>query len=194
MAGTKKESVKCQICGLEKRPDEVVPAELVKPDISGLIQKDHPGWRKDGYICRTDLNSYRGKYVQYILETEKGDLSVLEQDVLDSLKKQELVSENLNVEFEQQLTFGERLADAIASFGGSWRFISIFAGVLVIWITINSIVLLIRPFDPFPFILLNLILSCLAAIQAPIIMMSQNRQESKDRPQGRARLPCQSES
>jgi uncharacterized membrane protein len=73
------------------------------------------------------------------------------------------------------------MADGVASFGGSWRFIIIFASILVIWIALNSFLLLKRPFDPYPFILLNLVLSCLAAIQAPVIMMSQNRQESKDR-------------
>ncbi len=78
-------------------------------------------------------------------------------------------------------TFGEKVADKIASFGGSWTFMGFFAGFLIIWITINSMVAFWKPIDPYPFILLNLLLSCLAAIQAPIIMMSQNRQEAKDR-------------
>lgn len=78
-------------------------------------------------------------------------------------------------------TFGEKLADQVASFGGSWKFIILFFTLLVVWIIINSIAFLMKPFDPYPFILLNLILSCLASIQAPIIMMSQNRQEVKDR-------------
>jgi uncharacterized membrane protein len=98
-----------------------------------------------------------------------------------SLKEQETISKNINTEFERRLTFGERVADRVAEFGGSWRFIISFFFVLVAWIAINSIVLLLRPFDPYPFILLNLVLSCLAAIQAPIILMSQNREESKDR-------------
>ena len=79
------------------------------------------------------------------------------------------------------MTFGQRLSDKIASFGGSWKFIIIFFFILVFWISVNSLILAFKPFDPYPFILLNLILSCLAAIQAPIIMMSQNRQEAKDR-------------
>ncbi|MEX1313730.1 MAG: DUF1003 domain-containing protein [Desulfotignum sp.] len=79
------------------------------------------------------------------------------------------------------MTLGEALADRIATFGGSWRFILFFGFVLMFWILINTIALAARPFDPYPFILLNLILSCLAAIQAPVIMMSQNRQEAKDR-------------
>jgi uncharacterized membrane protein len=88
---------------------------------------------------------------------------------------------SVSIEFEQQLTFGERLADKIAEFGGSWRFIIIFFVILSLWIAINSLTLILKPFDPYPFILLNLILSCLASIQAPIIMMNQNRQEDKDR-------------
>jgi uncharacterized membrane protein len=82
---------------------------------------------------------------------------------------------------EALTSFGERLADRVAEFGGSWRFIITFGLVLVIWIGINSLVLLWRPFDPYPFILLNLVLSSIAALQAPVIMMSQNRQEAKDR-------------
>jgi uncharacterized membrane protein len=91
------------------------------------------------------------------------------------------LSKNINAEFEQNLTFGERLADKIADFGGSWNFIVIFGGVLLLWVAVNSMILIWRPFDPYPFILLNLVLSGLAAVQAPIIMMSQNRQEAKDR-------------
>ncbi len=79
------------------------------------------------------------------------------------------------------MTFGQRLADKVAEFGGSWNFILIFLGILVVWIVANSIALMRKPFDPYPYILLNLVLSCLAAIQAPVIMMSQNRQEAKDR-------------
>jgi len=91
------------------------------------------------------------------------------------------VSRNPNVEEEEMLTFGQRIADKVASFGGSWTFILLFAAVLAVWVVINSTALLARHFDPYPYILLNLFLSMLAAIQAPVIMMSQNRQTSKDR-------------
>ncbi|WP_234631888.1 DUF1003 domain-containing protein [Agrobacterium vitis] len=84
-------------------------------------------------------------------------------------------------ENERPLRFGDRASDAVASFGGSWRFIIIFSIILVAWMAINSIGLFLRPFDPYPYILLNLLLSCVAAMQAPIIMMSQKRQEEKDR-------------
>ncbi|MCK9182752.1 MAG: DUF1003 domain-containing protein, partial [Fibrobacteraceae bacterium] len=82
---------------------------------------------------------------------------------------------------KEKMRMGDFVSDKVASFGGSWKFIIFFLIVLILWIIINSIVLLQKPFDPYPFILMNLILSCIAAIQAPIIMMSQNRQEKKDR-------------
>ena len=112
---------------------------------------------------------------------EKGELSRLDREVLQSLKEQETVSENLNLAFEKDLTPGQYIADRVAAFGGSWTFIIIFFIVLVLWMATNSALVLAKPFDPYPFILLNLVLSCLAAIQAPIIMMSQNRLEARDR-------------
>src|SRR6202008_4735395 len=96
-------------------------------------------------------------------------------------EEQEVVSKDWNAGAEASLTFGQRVADRVAEFGGSWSFILSFGVVLVIWIVVTSIPLLARPFDPYPYIPLNLLLSCLAALQAPIIMMSQNRQEARDR-------------
>jgi uncharacterized membrane protein len=110
-----------------------------------------------------------------------GELSALEEDVLRSLRDQELVTERGALELDPDLTFGEKLSERMAAFGGSWKFILGFAGMLVVWIIVNSVVLATRPFDPYPFILLNLILSCLAALQAPVIRMSQNRQQARDR-------------
>ena len=92
-----------------------------------------------------------------------------------------MLSENIEPEIESELIIGQKLADRIATFGGSWTFIIIFFSFLLVWMCINIWVLATKPFDPYPFILFNLILSCLAAIQAPIIMMSQNRKEQKDR-------------
>ena len=101
--------------------------------------------------------------------------------MVHSLREHELLSANVDLQFERAWSFGERLADRIAAFGGSWTFLTCFGAFVGLWITMNSLVLLWRPVDPYPFILLNLVLSCVAAIQAPIIMMSQNRQEAKDR-------------
>src|SRR5437879_1052974 len=91
------------------------------------------------------------------------------------------VTRNVNVEEEERLTFGQRVADKVATFGGSWTFIILFGAVLAVWVVVNTFLLVAHPFDPYPYILLNLFLSMLAALQAPVIMMSQNRQSSKDR-------------
>jgi uncharacterized membrane protein len=119
--------------------------------------------------------------VESLLESERGEITSLEREVLRSLQQHELLSANPEAESESQWTRGERLADRIATFGGSWVFILVFFGFIAGWIATNIWLLGNRPLDPYPFILLNLMLSCLAAIQAPIIMMSQNRQDAKDR-------------
>jgi len=175
------ETVTCQICKKQKKIEEVYPADIVRKPVVEIITKAHPDWSSGGYICFQDLNHFRSVYVQSVIEADKGELSDTEKHVIKSLKEQELLSKNLNVEYDRQLTFGEQMADKVADFGGSWRFIGIFAAILFIWVLLNSFVFFWKPFDPYPFIFLNLILSCLAAIQAPVIMMSQNRQEAKDR-------------
>jgi uncharacterized membrane protein len=157
------------------------PGILVRPVIAELIQGEVGRWSEKGWICSEDLQKYRHEYVRSLLEAEKGELTVLDEEVLESLSQQEILSRNPDEELQSALTRGQRLADRIASVGGSWTFITWFVVVLFVWIVINSIALLSRPFDPYPYILLNLVLSCLAAIQAPVIMMSQNRQESRDR-------------
>jgi uncharacterized membrane protein len=171
----------CPICGNQRPARSTVHGEMVRPAIAELIVREHPSWSVAGTLCTECLDRYRADYVQDVLETGKGELSQLEQDVVSSLREEELLSADLNTQFDQQLTLGQRVADHVAEFGGSWAFIGIFAAVMVVWMAINSFALLRQPFDPFPFILLNLVLSCLAAVQAPVIMMSQNRQEAKDR-------------
>jgi len=100
---------------------------------------------------------------------------------MDAIKNNAILSENIQDDLEAELTVGQKIADRVAAFGGSWTFIITFFSFIIVWMIINIWFLASKPFDPYPFILLNLILSCLAAIQAPIIMMSQNRQEQKDR-------------
>ena len=175
------ETVVCQVCKKEKTPNQVFPSELVDGGIAKTIRKHCPDWSSSGFICVSDLNRLRTEYVQDILKTEKGELSAIDTEVVKSLREHELVSRNINAEVERQLTLGERLADKIAEFGGSWHFILGFAGVFLVWIAVNSVLIFRQLFDPYPFILLNLVLSGLAAVQAPIIMMSQNRQEDRDR-------------
>lgn len=171
----------CAICGKTFPAREVMSGELVQRDVNAEILRKNPAWTTDQYICKADLNLCRSSYVHSLLESEKGELSSLELAVVQSLREHELLSQNIDAGYEQDWSFGERLADRIASFGGSWAFLICFGIFLFLWILMNSLLLLWRPLDPYPFIFLNLILSCLAAIQAPVIMMSQNRQEAKDR-------------
>jgi uncharacterized membrane protein len=119
--------------------------------------------------------------VDEVLRQERGELTELDRQVAHSLAQGELVSQNVEDDLREARTLGERLSDGLARFGGSWIFLIAFGVVLLIWITINWAEGQQRAFDPYPFILLNLVLSCPAAIQAPIIMMSQRRQETKDR-------------
>lgn len=171
----------CQICGKSIKGEDLFPIALIDKSLRDFIGKKYPDCNLNGYICKSDLNSARLQYVEGILKKERGSLSSIEKKFINNLKEQETVTKNINIEFEEQLTLGQKLSDKLASFGGSWKFIIIFGAFLFLWIIINTIVIFSRHFDPYPFILLNLILSCLAAIQAPVIMMSQNRQEAKDR-------------
>ncbi len=171
----------CRICGKSKPFAELVPGDVVRPAIVERIRQERPDWSAGDYICLADLNRFRAEYVQSLLEKEKGELSTLEQSVVESLARHETLSSDVEDKFQKALTLGERMADHVADFGGSWGFITLFGGFIVIWMIVNTWLLATRPFDPYPYILLNLVLSCLAAIQAPIIMMSQNRQEARDR-------------
>jgi uncharacterized membrane protein len=179
--GTPIKTFVCPICNVAKPSGEGRPAALVHGPVGELIRREHPDWDESHLICQSCLNGFRMNYVEGALKTQRGGLTSLEEAVLDSLKDQGVLARNVDAEYAKALTFGDRLSDGIAAFGGSWRFIIIFMSILAVWIAINSYVLLARPFDPYPFILLNLVLSCVAAMQAPVIMMSQNRQEAKDR-------------
>lgn len=172
---------RCAICGQTKPANELLPITLVRPAIAQLLHRDFPQLSATSLICNTDRAIYQARYVQYVLETEKGAMSSLEEEVIQSLRDHDLITTNLEAEFTSELTFGQRLSDRLAAFGGSWSFLISFGCVMLLWIVINTWAFLREPFDPYPFILLNLVLSCLAAIQAPVIMMSQNRQEAKDR-------------
>lgn len=175
------ELLPCAICGRRFERRQLVSGAVVRPSIADTIRLDHPDWSDESSICKPDLTRYRGRYVHSLLESERGELTNLDREVLESLREHETLAENVDLAFEREWTFGERLSDRIAAFGGSWAFMIWFGALITLWIGANSLVWFWYPLDPFPFILLNLILSCLAAVQAPIIMMSQNRQEAKDR-------------
>ncbi len=171
----------CELCGKKFSTKELYPLPFVRHTVLATAKKTTPELRLDGFICYPDLRKISSLHFEEALSQEKGVLTDLEKEVLLSLKEHDVLTENVNKEFETNLTFGQKLADKIAKFGGSWAFISFFGIVLVVWMTINTIHLFEQPFDPYPFILLNLVLSCLAAVQAPVILMSQNRQSARDR-------------
>lgn len=170
------------ISGLEFPENEKVNAKTIRKSIFELIQKSYPDFNNHSHISISELNQYRQKYIADYLVDEVGELSDLEKEVLRSIDNQDALSlKTMTENDDSSFTFGQRLADKIASFGGSWKFIIIFGIFIFVWMSINIVFLVAKAFDPYPFILLNLILSCLAALQAPVIMMSQNRQEEKDR-------------
>lgn len=171
----------CAVCRSSFSNNDLRPWVSVRPQVSEQIQRDVPGWADGGKICRADLAEYRRRYVESLLEDERGEIGELENNVLLSLQHGALISQNPEDVLDERATFGQRMADAVASFGGSWTFILSFLVVLIIWMFLNVAGLLFAPFDPYPFILLNLALSCVAAMQAPVIMMSQSRKEAKDR-------------
>jgi uncharacterized membrane protein len=127
------------------------------------------------------MNSEIRFLAQHLLHAGLGPLCERDRRVLARIARRMRTAPNLNREFERSLTFGERLADKVAAVGGSWSFIIGFCAFLLAWAVVNAVVLVQTAFDPYPFIFLNLLLSMLAALQAPIIMMSQNRQAAKDR-------------
>lgn len=170
----------CHICSQVFPQSKTKPWISVLPGVSDLIDQDSPGWMEGKDICKPDLARFRRQYVEKILADERGELDNLARQVVDSLEAGDLVSRNPKDEISMNATFGERTADKVAEFGGSWAFILSFGLALIVWIGLNVASLFVRPFDPYPFILLNLVLSCLAAIQAPVILMSQRRKESKD--------------
>jgi uncharacterized membrane protein len=175
---------RCVICGKEKPARDIVRLDVVRPSLLDRIRDAYPELPGEGFVCIDDLDRFRSSYVSELLRSERGELTQLEQEVVQSLADHETLAENIETEFEGHRTFGERLSDHLASFGGSWSFLIFFGVVLVAWMGFNVVVVAKDQFDPYPFILLNLVLSCLAAIQAPIIMMSQKRQEAKDRLRG----------
>jgi uncharacterized membrane protein len=165
----------------EIKRGEAVKCSDIREGIFSLIKIDFPDISKEDHISIYELNHWRRIYLTSLIQQEKGELAQIDQSVMDAIKNNSVLSENIQDEKDGVLSFGQKIADKIAVFGGSWSFIISFFSFIVIWISTNLFILITQPFDPFPFILLNLILSCLAAIQAPIIMMSQNRQEQKDR-------------
>lgn len=181
---TKPITVKCQITGQELPLDHAVPVDLVRESLIPCLRAACPNLDPKGYVGLDELNKARIRHAEEMSQREMDDLTELRKEVAQSLIQHQVITKNIEKDFQAQTTIGGRIADKVAAFGGSWTFIIIFLVVLFVWMGVNTTVILSKPFDPFPYIFLNLVLSCIAAIQAPVIMMSQNRQEAKDRMRG----------
>lgn len=173
--------VTCAVCGEKTSDSRWTPLGKTAPDVNQLILLQNRDLHAESPICDECHNRARIAIVQSDLEKSIGELSQLDEEVLTSMERQTVLTSNLNEELKESLTFGQRVSDKVAAFGGSWTFIGTFLVMMMIWMAFNSLGGGRDHFDPYPFILLNLVLSCVAALQAPIIMMSQNRQEVKDR-------------
>ncbi len=182
MPATKQRTLKCSVCHREYGSSKCTSISMIRPALTDFILTRHPDIHvEEGVICRSCLGDERTAYVLDQLKQERGELSRLETEVSQKAVKHVAITEHLEEQFSQGLTYGQHLADRVATIGGSWPFVIGFALALAIWIAWNSLILKNSAFDPFPYILLNLALSTLAAIQAPIIMMSQNRAAARDR-------------
>jgi uncharacterized membrane protein len=168
--------------------EKIVLAENQRGDVVGELSFLDGGARTATALAREDtqtLSMHRDRLMTFIDRHPHAALDLLtvvgrRLRATDELLRTH-VSRNVNVEQAERMTLGERVADRVAAFGGSWTFISIFGAVMLIWVTLNTAAFFANHFDPYPYILLNLFLSMIAAIQAPVIMMSQNRQAAKDR-------------
>lgn len=176
------EKWECSLTGKPYPRHALLDAERVEEAVLQLMQNDHPVFTGKGLINRHDYVRYWVRHLAAALERQDQNLTAQQQLVIDALEKGYFLHPPRPGKTTDQLTLGQRLADKISAFGGSWAFISSFLSVMTVWIIVNGVWLGSgRAFDPYPFILLNLALSCLAAIQAPLILMSQNRQSQIDR-------------
>ncbi len=170
----------CALTDVVLPRSDMVPFFSLTPGLADTLLRERPGLTHDALVSRAAVAERRDRYIRDMLTAEHGELNELEAQVAASIARADTISSDVAAEFAEVRTVGQRMADVVASFGGSWTFIALFGAVMVVWMGLNA-ALSARAFDPFPFILLNLVLSCLAAVQAPIIMMSQKRQEAKDR-------------
>ncbi|NBO23619.1 MAG: DUF1003 domain-containing protein [Chlamydiae bacterium] len=169
----------CQFCQKEFSSDNLIHAKSLRSHLQSAAMRFFKKFNSDGFICIDDLKALRNYRIQETVKKIDQMDHQIQDRIIQSINQNKIITENIDQEFKETLTFGEKASDAVAKFGGSWLFIGLFTFMILIWITINQRAHI--AFDPFPFIFLNLFLSCIAAFQAPIIMMSQNRQNEKDR-------------
>lgn len=171
----------CIIKGKSYPESEGMLYGQLRPSVQEFLKTLKNDWQKESFISYSALNDLLRAYIASITSEEIKEHQALAKKVQGRFQNDEAlrpINPNLG---NKELTFGERVSDRIAAFGGSWTFIIIFFVILFGWMIVNALMLEKKAFDPYPFILLNLVLSCIAAVQAPVIMMSQNRQEVKDR-------------
>ena len=171
----------CAVTGKEVPKKKAIPLYSLRPSLADRIRMDFPDIAANAPISIDAVGHYRSKVVEEMMLHDRGELSELDRQVAESMSDHESIVENIEDEFEEKRTIADQLSDHMADFGGSWAFLITFASILGVWIGFNLWMGEKAAFDVYPFILLNLVLSCIAAIQAPIIMMSQKRQEAKDR-------------
>lgn len=164
----------------EQKKNNVQVNELDR-NLQEFILPSNENLSVQSFLSSTDLLNFRIQHINYMLEKEVPISKQFDHELKHKIRTEQIQIKNVNDALKIKETFGQRVADGIAKFGGSWTFIILFVLVLATWITLNTLPLFFEPFDKFPYILLNLALSCLAAIQAPIILMSQNRQSDRDR-------------
>ncbi len=183
LALAKEKSVKLvdATTGLVLKKKEAVRFDDLRPALAEYVRARNPHIGTDDYISRQVLDDYRGQYISELLVDERGELSNLEDEVVESLRTHDTLAENIEEDYDEHRSIGDRVADVVAAFGGSWTFIISFCLFLAAWMVFNIFMGDKKAPDPYPFILLNLILSTIAALQAPVIMMSQRRTEAKDR-------------
>ena len=176
------ETFKSDISQKEFPIEERISGKSIRNSVLKVIQQENPDFTSENSMSISELNYYRRKYISDSVGKQIGDITDMEKQVLNSLSDHSILTDKIDDgEDGGTPTLGQKVADQVASLGGSWTFIISFLIFILLWIGINVFWLINKGFDPYPFILLNLLLSCLAALQAPVIMMSQNRQGDKDR-------------
>ena len=175
---------KTAICFIDHREYMQIDGRYLRdlePATRNLIKGDFPTAKVTDFICDHDLLKYQLMRVDGMVNSDVKQTKKINRRLTKAMQSDDYDIVDVNENLAKSLTFGQRVSDAVARFGGSWGFIGVFVFVLVAWMFINTIHFLGMNFDPYPFILLNLALSCIAAVQAPIIMMSQNRAADRDR-------------
>ena len=171
----------CAISGEQFPARSLHSLGSLRPSLTDRIMRDHPKLAHHDLISAAALDKYRMKYVEDMLLKEHGELTALDREVAKSIAEHDTIAENIEDVYDDRRSIGDQLSDNLARYGGSWYFLIGFGIFLMCWMALNVLIYAKWAFDPYPFIFLNLVLSCLAAIQAPVILMSQRRAEVKDR-------------